>query len=407
MSHRSAKSSPLRMPHQQAIGPHLSAFGRGTFCVAFLVALVWGSSVGCRQAPVPVSSTQMLAGRTMGTSYSVQFLPVADLDLVELASAVDSELESVNDQMSTYLSDSEISRFNQLDTGEWFSVSADTAMVVRRAKEIAAETGGVFDVTVAPLVELWGFGTGGRPETLPTKVAIESALESVGIDGIEVRDAPPAIRKTNPSLTLDLSAIAKGHGVDRVAAVLETNGIQDYFVEIGGEVRVRGQRLGGGSWRVGIEQPDESVREIFGVAELSNVALATSGNYRNFFEMDGVRYSHTISPLSGMPVSDPIVSASVLASDCMSADAIATSMMSLGFERGLELAEEQGWAVMLMADDESTGSDENWIVAGSTEFVRLQPKLAESFAGGPVVRTGDPNLKTETVTDTANAMTVP
>ncbi|MFN3191501.1 MAG: FAD:protein FMN transferase [Aureliella sp.] len=348
---------------------------------AFLIgtAILSLSSAGCRPAPMPVTATQMLAGRTMGTSYSVQFLPVDGLDLIDLSTAVENELELVNEQMSTYLDHSEISQFNQTESTDWFSVSADTAKVVACAKKIAEATNGAFDVTVAPLVELWGFGTSGRPAQIPTDEKIRETLASVGIERIEVRSEPPAIRKADKALTVDLSAIAKGHGVDRVSKILETNGIQDYFVEIGGEVRVRGQRLGGGSWRVGIEQPDERVRSVFGVAELSDMALATSGSYRNFFEMDGVRYSHTISPLTGKPVRDPIVSASVLASDCMTADAIATSMMSIGFEAGLELAEEEGWAVMLMAVNETSDTDGSWRVAGTSRFEELQPQLSESF----------------------------
>lgn len=318
-------------------------FGRILLLVFLVVACA-----NCRRSPLRV--TPVLAGFTMGTTYSIKVVPVGDgPTLAMLSNRIQAELERVNDQMSTYLKTSEISQFNQSRTEEWFPVSRETAEVVQQAVLLAELSQGAFDVTVGPLVNLWGFGPDRRPEHLPTPEQVEEIKQHTGYQLLEARLDPPGLRKLDAQVQIDLSAIAKGHGVDRVAKVLEEVGVLDYFIEIGGEVRVGGKRQDARAWRVGIERPVETDRDIQEVLELSDgQSLATSGNYRNFYRRDGMKVAHTIDPRTGYPVKDRIASASVVAESCALADARATTMMSLGFEKGMQLAEQQAWAVLLI-----------------------------------------------------------
>ncbi len=304
----------------------------------------------------------------MGTTYSVKFAPETSVDLLEVGTRVREELEQVNQQMSTYIDDSELSRFNQSTTvDDWFGVSAETAAVVELANQIAAKTDGAFDVTVGPLVDLWGFGPTGQPQRIPESSEIAEAKRSVGYAMLQSRQEPAGLSKSVGALQVDLSAIAKGHGVDRIAKVLDSLGVQTYFVEIGGEVRVAGSRVDGQPWRVGIESPEAGTRELLGILEVQDVAVATSGDYRNFFEIDGRRYSHTIDPRTGEPVQDPIVSATALSETCAEADAIATSMMCLGFQSGIAVANENGWAVLVIGRND----DGSWEIGESERFDQL------------------------------------
>jgi thiamine biosynthesis lipoprotein len=316
--------------------------------IRVLLLLMGAGMGGCRQ-PTRVPVIQMLAGQTMGTTYSVKFFPTdAELNVSKIGKEIQAELDTVNQQMSTYVQDSELSRFNRYQESDWFSVSEPTARVVQLSLELWNKSDGAFDVTVGPLVNMWGFGPDGRPAELPSPEELSRVLTWTGSSLLETRLDPPGLRKKHGNVQVDLSAIAKGHGVDRVASVLEHNGIRDYFVEIGGEIRTQGNRLDGKAWQVGIERPDPSGRSIQLVLGLSGKSLATSGDYRNFFELQGERYSHTISPKTGRPVSDAIASASAIAADCATADGIATSMMSAGFEQGQLLAESNQWAVLLI-----------------------------------------------------------
>ncbi len=298
----------------------------------------------------PVASIQMLSGKTMGTTYSVKFIPPSGqaITLLKVAKAIQNELDEVNAQMSTYDPGSEISRFNASESIDWFEVSQDTAEVVQLALAVSEQTDGAFDVTVGPLVDLWGFGPEGRADSTPGEGLLKRTVDICGYEKLKVQLDTPAIRKSVSELRIDLSAVAKGHGVDRVAKVLQEQGIEQYYVEVGGEVRTRGKKIDGSSWRVGIEKPIVGQRDIEAVVELSGNSLATSGNYRNLYELGSEEISHTIDPRSGRPIQSSVVSASVISEDCSEADAIATSMMVLGEEQGMQLAAQHGWAVLLM-----------------------------------------------------------
>jgi thiamine biosynthesis lipoprotein len=290
-------------------------------------------------------------GQTMGTTYSVKIFDPPPFDR-DIRLEIDATLRAVNDQMSTYLPNSKISRFNQFQSTDWFDVSAEFARVVEYALQVAETTDGAFDITVGPLVNAWSFGPEQRTNAVPDAARIEQLKERVGYQKLAVRLDPPAVRKSQPDLTIDLSAIAKGHGVDRLIAMLSAQGVENAFVEIGGEVRVSGNKAGQW-WKVGIQVPDVERTEVMIAQSLNaggggDLAMATSGDYRNFFEVDGKRYSHTIDPRSGRPVEHSLASVSVMADNCMAADAWATAINVLGPVRGLAVAEREKLTVLLV-----------------------------------------------------------
>lgn len=279
----------------------------------------------------------------MGTSWSIRMNALPEgLTAAELQSEIDARLERVNDQMSTWRPDSELSRFNRSEQTDWFAVSADTTRVVSEAQRISELSGGAFDVTVNPLISLWRFNTKERLQKLPTEAAIETALKQTGFDRVAIRHDPPALKKAAGDLSVDLSAIAKGFGVDVIAGYLDEVGVEGYMVEIGGEVRTRARKRDGSPWRVGVEAPLDGRRQLHGVIELEDLSLATSGDYRNFEMIAGKRYSHTIDPRTGRPVEHHLASVSVLHQQCMTADGLATALMVLGPEDGYNWADEHG-----------------------------------------------------------------
>lgn len=322
-----------------------------------LLLMLCGIAAGCTDpAAAPTSSRLHLTGATMGTSYSIRLAALPDgVTAEELQSEVDVRLERVNDQMSTWRPDSELSRFNRSDAPDWFKVSADTVRVVTEAKRISELSGGAFDVTINPLIALWRFNTEERLQKLPDDAAIQAALGQTGHDRIAVRDDPPALKKSAGDLSVDLSAIAKGFGVDVIAEYLDDVGIEAYMVEIGGEVRTRGRKPDGTPWRVGVEAPLDGRRQLHGVIELVNLSLATSGDYRNFEKIDGKRYSHTLDPRTGRPVEHQLASVSVLHQECMAADGLATALMVLGPVDGYNWADEHGIpALFIIREDDGT-----------------------------------------------------
>jgi len=319
--------------------------------------------VGCG----PREQTVALAGSTMGTTWSVQIPhPDPDLDQVSLYEDIAAVLAELNARMSTYDPDSELSRFNADGTTEWFPVSVELVRLVDQALAVSRLTDGAFDVTVGPLVNLWGFGPEAHPDAIPPQAEIDAARARVGWHLLHVRDEPPALRKDRPDVYVDLSAIAKGHGVDRVAELLEAKGLDDYLVEIGGELRGRGLNAEGAPWRIAIERPDSGRRAPLRVVALKDHGMATSGDYRNFFEVAGKRYSHSIDPATGRPVDHQLASVTVVGERCGEADAWATAFLVLGPERGVALANELGLAALFV---ERLGGELR--ITESTAFARV------------------------------------
>ncbi len=281
----------------------------------------------------------------MGTSYTVKLIDVpASYNQDQLRSGIESALQAVDSLMSTYKSDSEISRFNQLEETEWFDISESTFEVLETALEISEHTGGAFDITIEPLVDVWGFGSKQRPDIIPTDTEISRGLENVGYSWLSLRKYPPAIRKSRPQISVDVSAIAKGFAVDQIADYLFDQKIGNYMIEVGGEVRVAGNKAQQKPWRIAIEKPLTMSRSVQTVLDLKDIAVATSGDYRNYFEENNIRYSHTLDPRTGRPIQHNLASVTILDPSCMRADAWATAIMVLGPEKGYALARKNGLA---------------------------------------------------------------
>lgn len=299
---------------------------------------------------------EVIQGRTMGTTFVVKYRNTALSNTVPPLQQVEKEINEmlveVNRQMSTYISDSEISQFNQFREKDWFPVSEDFASVVQLALKISDDSRGAFDVTIGPLVNLWGFGPKEQDNVVPDEEEIEKCLAEIGYGKLAARMSPPAIKKESAALYCDLSAIAKGFGVDKIAEYLETLGIEDFMVEIGGEVRVKGSNRQSLSWRIGIEVPDDDGGQQRVVA-LEDVSMATSGDYRNYFEKDGQRYSHTIDPRNGWPIRHTLASVTVIHPSCAFADAIATTINVLGPEAGFQFALEQKLPIFIITKEEA------------------------------------------------------
>lgn len=297
--------------------------------------------LGCQAGPPSLAQELIeFSGATMGTRYHVRAVVSEDASPRQLQERVDRRLVEINRQMSTYDPKSELSRFNRdAAAGEWFEVSVDTAAVVQKSLEIAKATDGAFDPTVGPLVDLWGFGPAGRRREPPADDQIAAAHARVGHRQISVRLDPPALRRSAAEVELDLSAIAKGFAVDEVSHLLAEAGATASMVEIGGEVVARGTKPGDVPWRIGVERPTPQGRAVQTVVELSG-ALATSGDYRNFFEQGGVRYSHTIDPTTARPVTHSLAAATVCLPSCLEADAVATALLVMGPERALAWCEQ-------------------------------------------------------------------
>ncbi|MEP4484941.1 MAG: FAD:protein FMN transferase [Halioglobus sp.] len=303
----------------------------------------------------------------MGTSWSVTYGETGgEPGPQEISRLIAERLEAVNASMSTYRQDSELMQFNQSAVSESIVLSTDLQTVLGAALHVGEASGGAYDVTIAPLVDLWGFGPDGPAQGVPSDDQIEARMSSVGQQYLQLGEAG-AISKSQ-AVQVDLSSIAKGFGVDAVAQVLEDSGITDYLAEVGGEMRLAGLSPRGDDWRVAIESPEPGQRSVALAFSATNIAVATSGDYRNFYEVDGVRYSHSIDARSGRPVRHDLVSVTVLHKSAMWADAWATALTILGSEAALSLAYQRGLAVYLIRRDQDA-----LVVEYSSGFVPYLP----------------------------------
>jgi FAD:protein FMN transferase len=329
----------------------------------FILLLLLVSAMAVRAAG---NDGVMLQGVAQGTTWHVKFVaPAAEFDSEGLQSDLKKKLAEIDSQMSTYRADSEISRFNRSPANEWFTVSRAVADVVTKSREISEQSGGAQDITVGPLVQLWHFGpkdsatSGKRVEfTLPTDAQIQSARERVGFKKLEVRTDPPALRKKMDGLEVDLSSIASGYTIDRLAGIMRDHRVKDFMIELGGELCAAGTRPDGTAWRIAIERPLAEKREMEAAVPLVNAAMATAGGSRHFFEYKGKQYSHIIDPATGRPVGHTLASVTVAADKCLDADGWDTPLMVLGPERGSEVAERLGIAAMFVSHAEGDAVDE-------------------------------------------------
>lgn len=302
---------------------------------------------GCQRTPQ--EKVIGFDGLTMGTSYSLRWVDTEPDRVNELRPQAEALLAEINQQMSTYIEDSELSRFNQAPAGTRMQVSPALAEVVGEALRISDFSGGAFDVTVGPLVNLWGFGPDGRIIKAPSAEAVKAVRARTGYHKLTLEGTE--LSKKGDQY-VDLSAIAKGYGVDRLAALLEQAGVKSYLVEIGGELRASGRKPDGQEWRIAIESPVAGERDVERVIAITDAGIATSGDYRNYFEENGQRFSHTIDPRSGAPIRHRLASVTVLRDRCMEADALATTLMVLGDQAGYDFAVEQGIAAFFIIKQE-------------------------------------------------------
>ena len=317
---------------------------RNSFIAAFL-ALFLGSVLFFTGG----DDIQQLNGLTMGTSYQVQIVDMpANIAAADLAADIGELLKQLDTEtFSTYASNSELSRFKRHGVNTPFAASSQMIEVLLMAQEISALSGGAFDVTVGPLVNLWGFGPNLAVfETVPTQSQIDDARLRVGFEFLRISPANKEIRKTR-DMYVDLSAIAKGYAVDQLAEYLDEIGVDNYFLEIGGELKIKGSKPGGEGWVPAIEAPVETVSEVYQIfySRGDNIAVAGSGDYRNYFEEEGQRYSHEIDPRNGRPVTHSLAAAYVIDESTARADALATTYMILGPDAAEDLASRQGQAV--------------------------------------------------------------
>lgn len=331
---------------------------RHSFSISLLVILVGSVFFFANRG----GGIQRFSGYTMGTTYQIQIVDMpAGLSEQEVANQVSELLTQLDTTIfSTYAVNSELSRFNRHGVNIPFNASSQMIEVMQMSQQIADQTEGAFDITVGPLVDLWGFGPTLRPaNSLPDQQQIDSLLESVGYQFLEIDVSLSQIRKTR-DIFVDLSAIAKGYAVDQLANYFDNAGVENYFLEIGGELKIRGLKPGNVSWIPAIEAPvdaESSIYEIF-FSRGEQIAVAGSGDYRNYFEVDGVRYSHEIDPRTGKPVSHNLAATYVIDESAAMADAWATAYMILGLEAARVLAEQNNQAAYFIYKDADAEFDQ-------------------------------------------------
>lgn len=314
------------------------------------IALAGLALAGCATHP-PVPET-LLSGQTMGSAWTVKIAGALPTSAEDLRAGVQARFDAVNLALSTYRADSALSRFNSDDSGQWIDIDAELGEVLSYALGLAEESDGAYDVTVGTLVNLWGFGPGQATRRVPDAASLEAARARVSWRKVEV-DASRRRARKDPGVRVDLSSLGKGRGVDRVAEYLDERGVTNYLVDLSGKLRARGANVRAQPWSVAVEAPEADVtsgRAAFEpvVIELVNQSVATAGDYRRFFEIDGKHYSHIIDPRTGWPVTHATVSVSAIAADCMQADALATVLMAMAPDEALALANRRRLAALLI-----------------------------------------------------------
>ena len=333
--------------------------------------LIMSAAAATLGACKPESPVLKITGFTMGTSYSVIAVDHTRASTeTELRREIEAELLQVNARLSNWDPDSEISRFNASTSTDAVAISPALAEVMNAADQVHTASEGQFDVTLGPLIDLWGFGVTDNSVRTPDTAEIEAALGASG-QGRTLQLSENAMQKRIPGTEIYLAAIGKGYGVDVVARKLEGLGIKDYMVEIGGDLYTAGNNPEGHPWQIGIETPIAHDRTTHQIIDISNLGMATSGDYRNYFEQDGVRYSHIIDAWTGRPITHTTTSVTVLTENAMLADAWATAMLVLGRERGMEIANNRELAVLFIERD-ANAPHNRFITTPSTRFNTLQ-----------------------------------
>ena len=321
---------------------------------------------GCFPSNDLAKQEVLLQGKTMGTTYNIKMV-IGDennhVDIKDMHQGIDKLLIQLNQEMSTYISDSELSRFNQSTSLTPIDISAGLQRVIAEAIRLGRLSEGKLDITVGPLVNLWGFGPEYRPETIPSEQLLHDTRQRVGLDKLVLKNG--LLSKLTEKLYVDLSTIAKGYGVDIVAEYIEQQGIENYLVEIGGEMRLKGFKHTGELWVVAIEKPITTERAVQQAIVPKNNAVATSGDYRNYYEVDGQRFSHIIDPATGKPINHRLVSVTVIHPSSMTADGLSTAMMVMGEEKALNFADENDIAAYFIVK-----TDNGFVEQSTVKFMQ-------------------------------------
>lgn len=313
----------------------------------------------------------VLTGSTMGAMYTLKYVaPAVAVRDAEIQRRVGQVLERMEQLFSTYRSDSELSRLNRARGGEWVPLPGEVLMLMRSAQDLSVLTGGSFDMTVGPLVALWGFGPArGSMVEVPDAQKIAAAKALAGPGMIELRNLPPAARKQHTDVNVDLNSLVPGYAADRVALQLDTLGVQHYLIDLGGELRLKGRNARNEPWRIAIERPDTGARSVVRSLKLSDVGVSTAGDYRNFFELNGRHYSHIIDARSGWPIEHALASVTVIAATATEADAWDTPLLILGPVDGLALAEKEGIAALFIVKHGG-----GWVEKATRAFAALEQR---------------------------------
>lgn len=313
------------------------------------LSLVQGDA---QEAVATTRRTIEFRGLTMGATFSVKVVTGQDelesAGLNEVDRVIRARLDRINRLMSTWDPDSELSRFNRSISLEPFPVSLETFEVLRWSLELGALTGGVLDVTIGPLVDAWGFGPGGPRNRLPSDEEIARLREAMGPGRLELNPAALTVRKTRPEVRCDLSAVAPGYATDRLWGELADRGFTDFLVDVGGELRTRGRNEAGEPWQIAIERPQPQSHAILRTVPISNLAITTSGDYRKYREVDGQRVTHILDPRTGRPLTHRLASVTVIDELAVRADGLATALMVLGGDEGIQLAKKLNLAALFI-----------------------------------------------------------
>ncbi|WP_447554745.1 FAD:protein FMN transferase [Vreelandella sp. EE22] len=323
--------------------------------------------VGCSESDRPLDSPVRFEGGVFGTFYQITIVDALTQSQAQtLEEGILAELENVDQAMSTYRDDSELIVFNNAPLNEWQPLSNELIEVMAISRSVAEASNGAFDITVGELVNLWSFGPEARPREVPTDQALNERLARIGYDSVEV-DTQLMQARRHRDVFIDLSGVAKGHATDRVAAYLDQQGIEDYLVNLGGDLISRGHRDGAEQqpWRIGIEVPQNGRPEAQHIIPLESLSVATSGDYRNYFEADGQRYSHTLDPRTGRPVTHGLASVSVFHPSNAWADAWATALLVVGGDAGMQMAVENDLSVLMLVNNDKG----QWQSLASPAFV--------------------------------------
>ncbi|OZT74335.1 FAD:protein FMN transferase [Vreelandella boliviensis] len=350
---------------QKLAGERSTRWRRTLIVMGSLLGLAMGVA-GCSESDRPLEPPVRFDGNIFGTFYQVTIMdPLTLGESLDLEEGFKAELESVDQAMSTYRDDAELIAFNEAPLEEWQPLSNELIEVLAISQSVAEASHGAFDITVGDLVNLWSFGPGARTEVEPSDDVLAEQLTQVGFDALEIDSQNMQARRTR-DVFVDLSGVAKGHATDRVAAYLNQQGIEHYLVNLGGDLIARGLRDEEEQtpWRIGIEVPEDGQQRAQHIIPLESMSVATSGDYRNYFEVDGQRFSHTIDPRTGRPVTHQLASVSVFHPSNAWADAWATALLVVGEEDAIQMALDNSLKVLMLVRE-----GDEWRSIASPEFI--------------------------------------